>query len=218
MSISTLSWALNNGLTSNPTQKLVLIVLSDFVGTDGRCLATHAQISELSSISIESVKRTIKQLEAVGLIVKRPSTQRGIPSEYFLRCPALGGQTADLGGHLRGSNNPVGGSPATPPIYNNNHREKIISLLEDRRPSTVSEKTWFEFWDHWRAVRNKSFKHITDRVISRQVNKVTRLVAAGIDPEDAIDLTIENSWQNIPDPDWIPQVSKSEPSQPEWSL
>jgi hypothetical protein len=199
-----MSWALKEAQTQTANQTLVLMILANQVNEEtSQCLQTLQSICEESHLSRSSIKRILKQLQALGLVDYKPSFVKGVASEYRLLVPKFGGSDTTVGGPDSGSKQVDSGSTVNPPYISIN--KNIVEKLKSRRPERVSDDVWVEFWDHWRTTRNKSYKHITDRVISRQVNRVNLLVAANIDPNMAINLTLENGWQNIPEVDWIPK-------------
>lgn len=90
MSLEAIQWALFKAPTKNPTEKVILTVMADRVGIDGRgfdgCWASHQWLAESAGVSVSTVQRYLKEMEARGLI------RRGDPG---------------LVKHLRGDRRPV---------------------------------------------------------------------------------------------------------------
>lgn len=72
MSLEAIQWALFTAPTKNPTEKIILAVMADRVGKDGRgfkgCWASHQWIADAAGVSVSTVQRYQRRFEERGLI------------------------------------------------------------------------------------------------------------------------------------------------------
>lgn len=94
MSLRATLWALYDAPTTDPTAKLVLLVLADHAGDDGRdAFPSVAKIARAAGVTERTVQRHLRDLEAAGLIVKGDGEKAGraikrsgyIPTTYDLQ-------------------------------------------------------------------------------------------------------------------------------------
>lgn len=112
MSLEAIQWALFKAPTKNPTEKVILTVMADRVGIDGRgfdgCWASHQWIAESAGVSRATVKRYLKEMEGRGLIRKgNPSLVKHLrgdrrPTVWDLNPGSHGGSngTESTGGQI----------------------------------------------------------------------------------------------------------------------
>lgn len=71
MSWQASAWALKQQKTREPTQRFVLLCLANYAGADGRnafpCLSTLVADTGFSE---RTIRRTLRQLEALGLLIR----------------------------------------------------------------------------------------------------------------------------------------------------
>lgn len=74
MSLEAIQWALFDAPTKNPAEQVILTVMADRSGQDGRgfegCWASQAWIAESVGLSISTVKRHLRNMESRGLIYR----------------------------------------------------------------------------------------------------------------------------------------------------
>jgi DNA-binding transcriptional ArsR family regulator len=109
MSIEALNWAFNLSLDS-PSDKAVLIALSNHATPDGRCWPSIRRVSLYTSLTDRAVRLALRRLEDAGLI--RTTEREGTSNLYDLALPEVGrnvvqgGRNEVQGGEERGSSKP----------------------------------------------------------------------------------------------------------------
>ena len=100
MSIEAVSWALKQNLP--PSEKLVLVSLADHHNrATGLCIPGQASVGEQTCMSVRTVQRHLKSLEARGLIVRkarfRPEGRGRTSDSYILQGDNLTPKTVSKG-------------------------------------------------------------------------------------------------------------------------
>ncbi len=85
MSFRCMAWA-SKQKTGSGTRKLVLIMLADRAGDNNKCYPSHARLAEDCDLSIDTVRRAIKQLEKDGFlkIIHRVKDGTKLSNVYLL--------------------------------------------------------------------------------------------------------------------------------------
>lgn len=66
-----MTWVLNSADVHNPTEAMVLAVMADRVGNDGRgCYYSHGTIAAQARVSVSTVQRTLRTLADRGIITE----------------------------------------------------------------------------------------------------------------------------------------------------
>jgi DNA-binding MarR family transcriptional regulator len=75
MSHRATAWAFKQPARS-PVHKLVLILLADWAGETGLAWPKQATIAKYAECSIRTINRTLADLEADGLFIRKPDRRR----------------------------------------------------------------------------------------------------------------------------------------------
>lgn len=86
MSVQAISWALTVK-TGSPSAKVVLLAIANYADASGVCWPSQELIADQTEQSIDSVQRRIKELEDLGLLVRKP--RRRASTVYQLLIPGV---------------------------------------------------------------------------------------------------------------------------------
>lgn len=114
--LSVRQWATRTGKLA-PTERLLLILLSDKVDRTFSCTPTLSTLTAESGAGRSTVLRTLKQLEDHALIKREPqftAAGRRLSTRYILNCPLAQRRYCPLHDHPRVAIR-AGDPPATSP-------------------------------------------------------------------------------------------------------
>ncbi len=85
MSFRAMAWA-SKQKTGSGTRKLILLMLADRVGDNNKCYPSQKRLAEDCELSLDTIKRSIKQLEKDGFLKVIHRTKEGVklPNVYLL--------------------------------------------------------------------------------------------------------------------------------------
>ena len=147
MSIEAVSWALKQDLA--PSEKLVLVSLADHHnrGT-GLCIPSQSSIGEQTCMSVRTVQRHLKSLEAKGLITRaarfRPEGRGRTSDSYILQGDNLtpssvqGDKTRRTKATNQDDQHDTVVVPVTGREPEENHKPRKTSMTEDWQPDSTN--------------------------------------------------------------------------------
>jgi hypothetical protein len=209
-----------NGERLNQREKLLLMILADSHNTDRGCAwPSVATLAHECLMDERLTRRTIASLESKMILERvHPENQgRGNITEYrFLgleekegnRAPlskaAKGGSKGGLKGGLEGGSK--GGlqdtrnkeelerEPEPEQVLNLTSEEGlVVGSKETPIPEWVSPETWADFVEMRKRIRAP----LTDAAVKLSIRELTKLRAAGQDPNAVIEQSVMNSWRGL---------------------
>jgi len=108
--------------------------------------AARKDVAELAGVSVKTVDRCVKELEAIGLVEVTRRAEDGLPNLWTLLTPGEKDVTADMG---EGQGELAGGDQPAPPSLIEEEGKTIEGRSSARagRPPGMKAKEWQEFWD-----------------------------------------------------------------------
>jgi len=205
-------WAMKQRLATDPAARHVLLCLANYAGENGTgAFPATQRLADDTGLSRRSVIRKLDELEACGAI--RPGNQ-AIAAAYIERddrrpkvfdlaiergdsttLRSERGDSGDANGVTTVQERGVTVSPNTSSIRQENP-------LKGPRPFAGPLPDWIkaEVWEGFLAMRRRIRKPLTARAIELTIKRLEGFRARGIDPNDALDQSTQNSWTGIYEP------------------
>lgn len=203
-----------------PTQKLVLVSLSEFADDYGRCFPSVDTIAERTGLNARSVRRAVSELERLGILSRSFCT--GKRTDYIINpCHSV---TPDRESPLTESPQPLTlcpipltESPLTPDRGVNitiiNHQEPSLTTIQDtpaKAVTVLSKKPKFDLLDSvpdlcqqvaadFLAVRKSKRAPMTATALALITSEADK---AGITTAQAIAIAAGRGWQSFK-AEWI---------------
>jgi DNA-binding transcriptional MocR family regulator len=184
MSIRAVAWALDQ-VCPSPLAKLVLIKLAHHASEENECWPSQRRIAEACGASRETINRTLKALEAAGLIRLRQRTaEHGgkMSNLYSLPCDQTS-QPYVTEDHIHVTEDHKGcDASVTRDVITASHKEPSIERSEEKNPPTPPRGNGAalkaEFAEWWLAYPHKVGKGAAEQkfAIARRSASLAELI------------------------------------------
>lgn len=173
--------------TLSATHKLVMLALADWANDDGLCWPSINRLSIKTSLTERGVQKAIRALEDMGLVRRDEVIGKG--NKYWLMTPPN-----DVHPRTTFTPPPNVVHPTPEPRSPNTSKKhqlhtKVIMALPDWLP--------VDAWNGWLEMRKVRKKPMTDRAVTRALNKLDSMRLAGQDIAEVLDRSTMNGWTDL---------------------
>lgn len=173
--------------TLSATHKLVMLALADWANDDGLCWPSINRLSVKTSLTERGVQKAIRALEDMGLVRRDEVVGKG--NKYWLKAPLN-----DV--HPRTTFTPPPNVVHPTPEPRSPNTSKTHQL---NTKSIMALPDWLpvDAWNGWLEMRKVRKKPMTDRAVTRALNKLDSMRLAGQDIAEVLDRSTMNGWTDL---------------------